>query len=140
MTMKAITAGALAAMALWAAPASAQMSGKPIKIGVLSDMSSLYADIGGPGSVAAAQMAVKDFGGTVAGVPIQIVSADHLNKPDVGVGIVNKWIDEDGVDAVVDVPTSSVALAVQEVMKQKGKVFLRAGARHRRRAREAGRR
>jgi branched-chain amino acid transport system substrate-binding protein len=128
MTMKAVTAWAVAALALATLPASAQMSGKPIKIGVLSDMSSLYADIGGAGSVTAAEMAVKDFGGTVAGQPIQIVSADHLNKPDVGVGIVNKWIDEDGVDAVVDVPTSSVALAVQQVMAAKGKVFLISGA------------
>ena len=91
-------------------------------------MSSLYADIGGAGSVAAAQMAVKDFGGTVNGVPIEIVSADHLNKPDTGVAIARRWIDEDGVDAIVDVPTSSVALAVQEVMKEKGKVFLISGA------------
>ncbi len=122
---------ALAALALAVAasgPAVAQMSGKPIKIGVLSDMSSLYADIGGAGSVAAAQMAVKDFGGTVNGVPIEVVSADHLNKPDVGVSIVRRWIDEDGVDAVADVPTSSVALAVQQVMKEKQKVFLISGA------------
>jgi branched-chain amino acid transport system substrate-binding protein len=128
MTMKAVTAWTVAALALAAMPATAQMSGKPIKIGVLSDMSSLYADIGGAGSVTAAEMAVKDFGGTVAGQPIQIVSADHLNKPDVGVSIVNKWIDEDGVDAVADVPTSSVALAVQQVMAAKGKVFLISGA------------
>jgi branched-chain amino acid transport system substrate-binding protein len=128
MTMKAVTAWAVAALALATVPASAQMSGKPIKIGVLSDMSSLYADIGGAGSVTAAEMAVRDFGGTVAGQPIEIVSADHLNKPDVGVAIVNKWIDEDGVDAVADVPTSSVALAVQQVMAAKGKVFLISGA------------
>jgi branched-chain amino acid transport system substrate-binding protein len=129
-----ISAAALIALAtaatcgLGAGPAAAQMSGKPVKIGVLSDMSSLYADIGGPGSVLAAQMAVKDFGGKVNGVDIEVVSADHLNKPDTGVSIVRRWIDEDGVDAVVDVPTSSVALAVQEVMKEKQKVFLISGA------------
>jgi len=117
-----------AALALGLGAADAQMSGKPIKIGVLSDMSSLYADIGGAGSVAAAQMAVKDFGGSVNGVPIQIVSADHLNKPDVGKAIVQRWIDEDGVDAVADAPTSSVALAVQDVMREKQKVFLISGA------------
>jgi branched-chain amino acid transport system substrate-binding protein len=130
MSLKQMTAAvlAIAASACLGAPADAQMSGKPIKIGVLSDMSSLYADIGGAGSVAAAQMAVKDFGGTVNGVPVEIVSADHLNKPDVGVGIVRRWIDEEGVDAVADVPTSSVALAVQQVMKEKGKVFLISGA------------
>jgi branched-chain amino acid transport system substrate-binding protein len=104
------------------------MTGKTIKIGVLSDMSSLYADIGGAGSVAAAQMAVTDMGGSVNGVPVRIVSADHLNKPDTGVAIVRRWIDQEGVDAVVDVPTSSVALAVQDVLKEKQKVFLISGA------------
>jgi branched-chain amino acid transport system substrate-binding protein len=120
--------GAGLALAQGGGYAWAQMSGKPIKIGVLSDMSSLYADIGGAGSVVAAQMAVKDFGGSVAGVPIEVVSADHLNKPDVGKAIVQKWLDEDGVDAVVDVPTSSVALAVQDLMKDRGKVLLISGA------------
>ena len=119
---------ALAASGLGAGQALAQMSGKPIKIGVLSDMSSLYADIGGAGSVAAAQMAVKDFGGKVNGVPIEVISADHLNKPDTGAAIARRWVDEDGVDAIVDVPTSSVALAVQEVMKEEGKVLLISGA------------
>jgi branched-chain amino acid transport system substrate-binding protein len=122
-------AALLSILALAAAgPADAQMSGKPIKIGVLTDMSSLYSDIGGKGSVLAAEMAVKDFGGKVNGVPVEIVSADHLNKPDVGVGIVKKWIDEEGVDAVADVPTSSVALAVQAAMKNTGKVLLISGA------------
>jgi branched-chain amino acid transport system substrate-binding protein len=123
-----IALGTVAASGLGAGPASAQMSGKPVKIGVLSDMSSLYADIGGAGSVAAAQMAVKDFGGKVNGVDIEVISADHLNKPDTGVSIARRWIDEDGVDAIVDVPTSSVALGVQEVLKEKGKVFLISGA------------
>jgi len=123
-----IAAAALALVAAGAGPAAAQMSGKPIRIGVLSDMSSLYADIGGPGSVAAAQMAVKDMGGSVAGVPVQVVSADHLNKPDTGAAIVRRWVDQEGVDAVVDVPTSSVALAVQEILKEKQKVFLISGA------------
>jgi branched-chain amino acid transport system substrate-binding protein len=121
-------AAALALVAAWGGPAAAQMSGKSIKIGVLSDMSSLYADIGGAGSVAAAQMAVKDMGGTVAGVPVEIVSADHMNKPDTGTAIVRRWVDQEGVDAVVDVPTSSVALAVQEILKEKQKVFLISGA------------
>jgi branched-chain amino acid transport system substrate-binding protein len=123
-----IALGAAAACGLGAGPASAQMTGKPVKIGVLSDMSSLYADIGGAGSVAAAQMAVKDFGGKVNGVPIEVISADHLNKPDTGVSIARRWVDEDGVDAIVDVPTSSVALGVQQVLKEKGKVFLISGA------------
>ncbi|MBV9523627.1 MAG: ABC transporter substrate-binding protein [Alphaproteobacteria bacterium] len=120
---------ALAAAAGWlvAGAAQAQFANDTVKIGVLSDMSSLYADIGGPGSVIAAQMAVKDFGGTVAGKPIEIVSADHLNKPDVGANIARQWIDQDHVDAIVDVPTSSVALAVQEVTKEKERIFLMSG-------------
>ncbi|HUZ75501.1 MAG TPA: ABC transporter substrate-binding protein [Stellaceae bacterium] len=127
-----MTAAALAFVAAAvlsaAAPAGAQMSGGAVKIGVLSDMSSLYADIGGAGSVTAAQMAAKDFGGTVNGVPIEIVSADHRNRPDLAVRIVRRWIDQEGVDAVVDVPNSAVALAVQQLMKEKRKVLLVSGA------------
>jgi len=108
--------------------AQAQISDDVVKIGVLSDMSSLYSDIGGKGSVIAAQMAVKDFGGKVAGKTIEVISADHLNKPDVGSAIARQWIDQDKVDAIVDVPTSSVALTVQDVTKEKGKVFLISGA------------
>ena len=111
-----------------AAPAAAQMANPTVKIGVLSDMSSLYADIGGAGSVVAAKMAVADFGGTVNGEKIEVVSADHQNKPDVGAGIARRWYDQDGVDVIVDVPTSSVALAVQDVAREKGKVFLISGA------------
>jgi branched-chain amino acid transport system substrate-binding protein len=88
-----------------------KISGDVVKIGVLNDQSSLYADITGPGSVAAARLAVEDFGGTVNGKKIEIVFADHQNKPDVGANIARQWIDRDGVDTIVDVPTSSVALA-----------------------------
>jgi branched-chain amino acid transport system substrate-binding protein len=108
--------------------ASAEISGDVVKIGVLSDMSSLYADIGGPGSVEAAKLAIADFGGTVAGKKIELVSADHQNKPDVGSAIATQWFDNDGVDVIVDVPTSSVALAVQEIARNKKKVFLISGA------------
>ena len=108
--------------------ASAQISGDVVKIGVLNDMSGLYADIGGPGSVEAARMAIADFGGTVDGKKIELISADHQNKPDVGAAIANRWFDNDGVDAIVDVPTSSVALAVQEIARNKKKVFLISGA------------
>src|SRR5258708_13617522 len=104
--------------------AQAQISDDVVKLGVLSDMSSLYSDIGGKGSVVAAQMAVKDFGGKVAGKPIEIISADHLNKADVGSAIARQWFDQDHVDAIVDVPTSSIALSVQDIAKGKGKVFL----------------
>ncbi|HXP31632.1 MAG TPA: ABC transporter substrate-binding protein [Stellaceae bacterium] len=118
---------AVALLGAMAGPAAAQISGDVVKIGVLSDMSSLYADLAGPGSVWAAQMAVKDFGGKVAGKPVEVISGDHLNKPDVGSSIARQWFDDNGVDAIVDVPTSSVALAVQNVAKERGKVFLMSG-------------
>src|SRR6476469_10894711 len=80
-----------------------------VKIGVLSDMSSLYADIGGPGSIASAKMAVADFQKDHPDVKVEIVSGDHRNKPDIGSGIANKWYDTEGVDLVIDVPNSGVA-------------------------------
>jgi ABC-type branched-subunit amino acid transport system substrate-binding protein len=97
----------------------AQISDGVVKLGVLNDMSSLYADVSGKGGVLAAQMAVEDFGGRVLGAPIEVISGDHQNKPDVGAGIARQWIDADHVDAIVDVPTSSVALAVQDVTREK---------------------
>jgi branched-chain amino acid transport system substrate-binding protein len=116
---------AFAAALLLAVGARAQDT---IKIGVLADMSSLYADLGGPGSVAAAQMAVDDFGGTVLGKKVEIVKADHQNKPDVGASIARQWFDQDGVQMITDLTTSSVALAVQEVARQKNKVIMITGA------------
>ena len=115
--------GATATMLL-AAGAQAQVSDDVVKLGVLNDQSGVYADLAGHGSVEAARMAVEDFGGTVLGKSIEVISADHQNKPDVGANIVNQWIDVDQVDAVVDVPTSSVALAVQEITRQKNRVHL----------------
>ena len=117
-----------AAMALSAGAAHAQYTGGEIKIGVLSDMSSLYADIGGPGSVLAATMAVEDFEAAKKGMKVTVIGGDHQNKPDVGAGIARQWFDTDGVDVIVDVPTSSVALAVNEVTREKNKVFLVSGA------------
>ena len=99
----------------------------PVKIGVLTDMSSLYADLTGPGSLAAVQMAVEDFGGMVLGKPIEVISADHQNKPDIGSALARKWYDEQGVDAIADVPASSVALAVENVTREKHKIALMAG-------------
>src|SRR5712691_6667004 len=125
--MKAAPLIVAAALAL-ATSASAEISGDVVKLGVLNDMSSLYADITGPGSVEAARMAIADFGGTVHGKKIELISADHQNKPDIGSAIANQWFSNDGVDAIVDVPTSSVALAVQEVARNKSKVFLISGA------------
>ena len=110
------------------APASAQISDGVVKIGVLNDMSSLYADLGGKGSVIAAQMAAEDFGGKVLDKPIDIISGDHQNKPDIGAGIARRWIDTQQVDAIADVPTSSVALAIQQVTRQKRRIFLMSAA------------
>jgi branched-chain amino acid transport system substrate-binding protein len=100
---------------------------KVVKIGALSDQSSLYVDLGGPGSTLAAQMAVEDSGLTKKGWTIDVISADHQNKPDVGTGIARKWFDEDKVDVIVDVPTSSVALAVSQVVREKNGIFLASG-------------
>ena len=116
------------ALALLSGTAHAEISGNAIKIGVMNDQSGLYADLAGQGSVEAAKMAVEDFGGSLDGASIEVLSADHQNKPDVGSNIVRQWIDVDGVDAVVDVPTSSVALAVNEITKEKNRVFLVSGA------------
>ncbi|MBU6271798.1 MAG: ABC transporter substrate-binding protein [Betaproteobacteria bacterium] len=115
------------AMAL-SAGASAQVSDGVIKIGVINDMSGLYADITGQGSVIAARLAVEDFGAAKKGMKVEILSADHQNKPDIGSSIVRKWFDTDKVDVVADVPTSSVALAVNQIVREKGKVMLNSGA------------
>jgi len=112
---------------LYCGAASAQISDGVVKIGVLNDMSSLYADASGRGGVLAAQMAVEDFGGKVLGAPIEGVSGDHQNKPDIGAGIARQWIDTDHVDVIVDVPTSSVALAIQAVTREKKRLFLMSG-------------
>ena len=107
--------------------ANAQFSGNEIKIGVLSDMSSLYTDLAGAGSVVAAKMAVEDSGIEKKGIKVEIVSADHQNKPDVGSAIARRWYDAEGVDVIVDVPNSGVALAVSQITKDKNKVFLASG-------------
>ncbi len=99
-----------------------------VKIGVLSDMSSLYADIGGSGSVEAAKLAVDDFNPAQHGMKVDIVSGDHQNKPDIGSGIARRWYDVEHVDAIADVPNSGVALAVSGVTRAKNKVFLISGA------------
>ena len=102
----------------------------PLRLGVLSDMSGLYADIGGPGSVVAAKMAVEDFLASPHKLkrPIEVISGDHMNKADAGANIAREWIDRDGVDVVIDVPNSAVALAVRNVVQQKNRVLLVSGA------------
>jgi len=118
----------LAALAAALACGSAQAQQVKVKIGVMSDMSSLYADIGGPGSTAAAKLAIADFAKDNPNVQVELVSADHQNKADVGSGVVNKWFDTEGVDAVIDVPNSGVALATSEIARTKNKVFVVSGA------------
>jgi branched-chain amino acid transport system substrate-binding protein len=110
-----------------AGAAQAQISDNVIKIGVLTDMSSLYTDLAGAGSVAAARMAVEDSGIEKRGYKVEIVSADHQNKPDVGSGIARQWYDVDKVDVIVDVPNSGVALAINQITRDKGRVFLANG-------------
>ncbi|HEY2900367.1 MAG TPA: ABC transporter substrate-binding protein [Polyangia bacterium] len=119
---------ALAGAAARPGNAVAQVSDGVVKIGVLSDMSSLYTDLAGAGSVVAANMAVEDSGIKKRGIKVEIVSADHQNKPDIGSNIARQWYDVDKVDVIVDVPNSGVALAVSQITKDKGKVLLVSGA------------
>jgi branched-chain amino acid transport system substrate-binding protein len=108
--------------------AQAQISDNVIKIGVLTDMSSLYTDLAGAGSVAAAKMAVEDSGIEKRGYKVEVISADHQNKPDIGSSIARQWYDVDKVDVIVDTPNSGVALAVNQITRDKGKAFLVSGA------------
>jgi branched-chain amino acid transport system substrate-binding protein len=116
----------LAASAAAAIAPRARAQGARIKLGVLNDMSGPYRDTGGPLSVTCVQQAVQDFGDH--GFAVDVISADHGNKPDQGASIARRWIDEQGVDCIIDVPTSSVALAVNTVMREKNKVYLNSGA------------
>jgi branched-chain amino acid transport system substrate-binding protein len=117
-----------AAFGLGAAGAQAQISDGVIKIGVMNDMSGLYADISGPGALVAARMAVEDFGAVRKGMKVEVLGADHQNKPDVGSTVARTWYDVDKVDAIFDVPTSSVALAVNQITRDKGRAFIVSGA------------
>jgi branched-chain amino acid transport system substrate-binding protein len=112
------------ALALVTSSAQAQISDGVIKIGVLNDQSGTYADLAGPGSVVAARMAVEDFGAAAKGMKVEIVSADHQNKPDVGSNIARQWYDVDKVDLILDVPTSSVVLAVNQIAREKNKALI----------------
>jgi branched-chain amino acid transport system substrate-binding protein len=114
-----------AALMFTTVPALAQSA---VKIGVLNDRSGIYADLSGEGSVIAAKMAVEDFGAAAKGITVEIVSADHQNKPDIASNIARQWYDTDGVDLIVDVPTSSAAFAVSDITKEKNKVFMNSGA------------
>jgi branched-chain amino acid transport system substrate-binding protein len=123
--LRALCAGAVAVAS---GAALAQSEPLSVKIGVLTDLSSLYADTNGTGSVTAARMAVEDYRAAGGTVKAEIVSADHQNKPDVGSVVTREWFDQGSVDAVVDVPNSAVALSVTELARQKNKVFMNSGA------------
>lgn len=129
--MKTKTLAVAAALALAPVLGSAQqgkLSGDAVKIGVLTDMSGLYADYGGPGALAAARLAVQDFGGKMFGRNIEVVNADHQNKPDIAKNVTQQWFDRDGVDMTVENLNSSVALAVQALGKEKNKITIVTGA------------
>ena len=123
--MKSIRLAAVAIGSLLvAAPASAQ----GVKIGILNDQSGVYADYGGKYSVEAAKMAIEDFGGTVLGEKIELITGDHQNKPDLAASIARRWYDVEHVDMITELTTSSVALAVQELSKEKKKIDIVVGA------------
>ncbi len=117
------TAGALVALS-----PPAQADEQTIRIGVMNDMSGPYADFQGAGSVLAAEMAVEDYGGKAAGRKVEVISADHQNKTDIGAAIARRWLDEGGVDAIADLPNSAVALAVNQLVKDRNKVLIASGA------------
>jgi branched-chain amino acid transport system substrate-binding protein len=124
--MRIASSAALALAAMFSTAAMAE--DVAVKIGVLSDMSGLYSDLGGPGSVTAAKLAIEDFNPSAHGLKVEMVSADMQNKPDVGASVARQWFDVDHVDMIVDVPNSGVALAVNEVAREKNKVFVVSGA------------
>src|SRR6266513_1501876 len=126
--MKRLISLTVLAVTIGCGTTQAQYTDGTIKIGVMNDMSGTYSDISGQGSVVAARMAVEDFGAAAKGMKVEIVGADHQNKPDVGSNVARTWIDVEKVDVIVDVPTSSVALAVNEIVRDKNKVFLVSGA------------
>ena len=127
MTFRQASLGFIAAAALVAGSASAQVAG-PVRIGVLTDMSGPFADQVGPGSVAAATLAAEDFAKESGGLQVEILSADHQNKPDIGSAIARRWVDQENVSAVVDLPNSGVAIAVANLMKERNKVALASSA------------
>jgi branched-chain amino acid transport system substrate-binding protein len=126
--MRGILSILIALCALAPIGARAEISDDVVRIGVLTDLSSVYSGNTGPGSVEAARMAIEDFGGKVLGKPIELISADHQNKPDIGTALARRWFDEQKVDAIVDVPVSSIALAIQNLARERHKMLLISGA------------
>src|SRR3954463_2426111 len=126
--MRFLTSAAVAALLLCPLAAEAQISDGTVKIGILNDQSGVYADFGGKWSYEAAKMAGEDFGGKVANAPIEVITADHQNKPDVASNLARQWYDVEHVDAIMELTTSSVALAVQQLSKEKKKIDIVTGA------------
>jgi branched-chain amino acid transport system substrate-binding protein len=118
----------LLAAALASCATSSAQAETAVRFGVLNDRSGVYADLSGEGSVIAARMAIEDFKAAEKGIKAEVVSADHQNKPDIGSALARQWYDQDGVDVILDVPTSSVALAVSQITREKNKVFINSGA------------
>ena len=118
---------AMLAGLLTASAAHAQISDGVVKIGVLTDQSGNFSALSGAGSVAAAEMAAADFGGSVAGKPIVVINADHQNKTDVGLAIARRWYEADGVQMIVDVPNSAIMLGVQEIARERNRVLIVSG-------------
>ncbi|MGJ4961118.1 ABC transporter substrate-binding protein [Bradyrhizobium sp. HKCCYLRH3061] len=123
-----LTAGIAALLLLAGSSAQADIKGKAIRIGVLTDMTGIFATAMGPGSVEAARMAAEEFGGNINGRPIEILQADHQNKPDIAVAIARRWFEQDGVQAIADGGSSGAALGVQELVRSNGRIFLISGA------------
>lgn len=119
---------ATASASLAAGAAHADMTDGLIKIGVLTDMSGTYSDLAGPGSVWAAKKAVEDYGAAAKGLKVEVISADHQNKADISSNTARQWYDVDKVDVIVDLVTSSTALAVNQIAREKNKVALVSGA------------
>ncbi|WP_048649346.1 ABC transporter substrate-binding protein [Nitratireductor soli] len=126
--MKLLSLASMALMAATALPAMAQVSDEKVKIGILNDQSGVYADFGGKWSYEAAKMAVEDYGGKVLDKPIEVITADHQNKPDIASNIARQWYDTEEVDAIMELTTSSVALAVQGISTEKKKINIVTGA------------
>lgn len=124
MKRKTIAASTLAALGLLGSAHAASVSDDVVKIGVLTDLSGVYSDLAGNGSVIAARLAAAEMGGKVLGKPVEVVAADHQNKPDVAANLAREWFDQGKVDMITDFPTTSTALAVMEIARQKSKVTM----------------
>jgi len=124
----AMAIGATTLGAAFATPAAAQGADRPVKIGMMGDLASVYSDIGGKGGIEAIKMAIEDFGGEVLGKKVEFVAADSLNKPDQASAIARQWYDNDGVDVIVDLPTSATALATMQIANDRKKIVMVTGA------------